>query len=358
MPHLSTTNSQNNNEGRLIYFDYFRGIAILMIILGHCYNAWPRSQAWEATLVNLISGGTALFVFISGFFFHHIYYRKYHYWSFIKNKSKYVFLPYLILSLLYIVYYYLMHKEIVMAKVLNDFFGPALSQVNLILMNLITGRTLWAYWYIPFAMLIFLLSPVFNRFICLSLKIQLIIAGCLFALSMVVQRPSWEINPIHSLIYFIPYYILGILYSQHRSKINQWLQGKTLLLLAFTVGIAFIMQLLGQRDNMGKASILAWHGLDWMIVQKISLIVFMLAFTMTLQQYKIPFLNTMANMSFALYFLHQWALSLMRSLGIMDFKHGFGGVLFIFGLAIVFSYLFARIIKLILRTHSRYVIGW
>lgn len=62
--------NQNNSkiDRRLVYFDYFRALAILLIILGHCYNSWPRSHIWEATLVNLISGGTALFVFISGFF--------------------------------------------------------------------------------------------------------------------------------------------------------------------------------------------------------------------------------------------------------------------------------------------------
>ncbi len=358
MTHVSRENNKSKADNRLVYFDYFRALAILLIILGHCYNSWPRSHIWEATLVNLISGGTALFVFISGFFFHHVYFAKYHYWSFIKNKTQYVFLPYLSLSLLYIAYFYLTRGEIVMAKVINEFYGPDLSNTSLVIMNLLTGRTLWAYWYVPFAMLLFLLSPVFIRFISLSLNAKLVITGSLFILSMFVQRPSWEINPIHSLIYYFPYYLFGIIYSTERVNINQWIEGKALLLFLFTIAVALIMYLLGQKDSMGKASIFMWHGIDLMIFQKTTLILFMLAFTMRLQQYDISFLKTTANMSFAFFFLHQWALSFMRSTGMMDFKHGFEGVLLIFGAAVIFSYIVARIVKLLLGSHSRYVIGW
>lgn len=355
---MSLEQNNSKKDRRLVYFDYFRALAILLIVLGHCYNSWPRSQIWEATLVNLISGGTALFVFISGFFFHHVYYSKYHYWSFIKNKTQYVFLPYLILSLLYIIYFYLTRGEIVMANVINEFYGPDLSNTSLVIMDLLTGRTLWAYWYVPFAMLLFLLSPVFIRFISLSLTTKLTITVSLFIFSMFVQRPSWEINPIHSLIYYFPYYLFGIIYSTERVNINQLIEGKALLLLFFTIAIALIMFLLGQKDSMGKASIFMWHGIDLMIFQKTSLILFMLAFTMHLQRYDITFLKTTANMSFAFFFLHQWGLSFMRSSGMMDFKHGFEGVILIFIAAVIFSYVVARIIKLLLGAYSRYVIGW
>ena len=353
-----TQKNKSKADNRLVYIDYFRALAILLIILGHCYNAWPRSNIWEATLVNIISGGTALFVFISGFFFHHVYFVKYHYWSFLKNKTKYVFLPYLILSLLYITYFYFSRDEIVMANVINEFYGPNLSNADLVIINILTGRTLWAYWYVPFAMLLFMLSPIFIRFISLSLNTKLAVTCSLFILSMFVQRPSWEINPIHSLVYYFPYYLFGIIYSTERVKINQWIEGKTLLLFFITIIVALCMYLLGQKDSMGKSSILMWHGIDLMIVQKTSLIIFMIAFTMRIQQYDISFLKITANMSFAFFFLHQWALSFMRSTGMMDFKHGFEGVLLIFSAAVIFSYIVARIVKLLLGSHSRYVIGW
>ena len=149
-----------------------------------------------------------------------------------------------------------------------------------------------------------------------------------------------------------------MIYSIERHKINTLLQGKTLLLLLITVAIAFIMYLLGQKDNMGKASIFAWHGIDLMIFQKTSLILFMLGFTMYLQQYKIQLLMTIAEMSFALYFLHQWSLSFMRRTGLMDFSHEFGGVVLLFMAATISAYLIALLIKQLFGKTSRRIIGW
>jgi len=355
-----TTQQQNKKPDgkRLIYFDYFRAIAILLIILGHCYNNWQRDAAWEKTVVNLISGDTALFVFISGFFFHHIYFPKYNYATFIRNKTKFVFLPYLSLSLLYIAYYYWLHGEIVMANVLNEFFGPNLNQLELVLLNLVTGRTLWAYWYVPFVMLVFMLSPVFIRFIHWPNKVKLSITACLFLVSMYVHRPSWEINPLHSLIYYLPYYLLGIIYSMEHQTINRFIQGRALILLAITIITATAMHWSGQTDNAGKASMLAWRGIDYMVLQKLSLIPFMLAFTLCLQKFNIPFLKVMAAMSFALYFLHQWVLSFLRSSGLMDVEHGFIGVLMLCAITTLLSYLLARLLRLLIGKRSRYVIGW
>ncbi len=54
---------------RINYFDYFRGIAILLIVAGHCLAPWYINTMPEMVIANLIKGGTALFVFISGFFF-------------------------------------------------------------------------------------------------------------------------------------------------------------------------------------------------------------------------------------------------------------------------------------------------
>ncbi len=347
-----------NNRRMLIYFDYFRAIAIVLIIISHCYNNWHVNQLWEATLVNIISGNTALFVFISGFFFYYIYYPTFRYWRFLTKKALFVFLPYLILSVLFMVYHYITRGEIAMTSYLNEYFGTTLSNGWLILINLLTGRTQWAYWYIPFAMLIFLLSPVFIRFIHLALMPKMLITLILFLVSMFVQRPLMEINPFHSLIYFLPYYLLGIIYSMEYVKINAWLMGKSFSLFLLTVAVAMLMYFLGQTNNAGKASILVWHGLDYMIFQKLSLIAFILAFTLYWQQYNPSFVKTIANMSFALYFLHQWILSFMRDVGMGSISHGFGGVLLIFTTTMILSYLLARLIKQMLKGKSRYVIGW
>ncbi len=355
---LTSTENSEKNGRMLVYFDYFRAIAIVLIIISHCYNTWQIDQLWEAALVNIISGNTALFVFISGFFFCYIYYPTFHYRHFLTKKTLLVFLPYLILSLLFMIYYYFSHGEIVMTNYLNEYFGTTLSNTWLILINLLTGRTQWAYWYIPFAMLLFLMSPVFIRFIHLALMPKLLITATLFFVAMYVQRPLMEINPFHSFIYFVPYYLLGIIYSMENAKINAWLKGKTFRLFLLTVAIAMTMYFFGQTNNAGKASILVWHGVDYMIFQKLSLILFILAATLDWQQYNMPFFKVIANMSFALYFLHQWILSFMRDFGMGDVEHGFIGVILISIIVMSLSYLLARIIKQMLKGKSRYIIGW
>ena len=58
----------------LVAIDSFRGVAILIIIAGHVISlAGLNSDAFpEKVAVSLFKGGTALFVFISGFLFHYL----------------------------------------------------------------------------------------------------------------------------------------------------------------------------------------------------------------------------------------------------------------------------------------------
>jgi len=62
-------------------FEYFRAVAIVLIVIGHTYDisGWQIDSFGDRVLANLISGGTSLFVFISGFLFHHVFYPKFVY---------------------------------------------------------------------------------------------------------------------------------------------------------------------------------------------------------------------------------------------------------------------------------------
>lgn len=83
---------------RLHLFDNFRAIAILLVVAGHSINSRNIASLGEMFFANTILGGTTLFVFISGFFFYHIYYYKFQYKNFMLKKIKYVFMPYFMLS--------------------------------------------------------------------------------------------------------------------------------------------------------------------------------------------------------------------------------------------------------------------
>ena len=94
-----------------MYFDYFRSITILLIIAGHSYGPWTRNNFLEISISNTITGGTALFVFISGFFFHAIFNEKISYQKFMKKKILNVLVPYILLSLLYLLIYYIYYEK-------------------------------------------------------------------------------------------------------------------------------------------------------------------------------------------------------------------------------------------------------
>ena len=72
-----------SNE-RIISIDYFRAIAIILIVAGHSYGLsyLHFNSNIEYAIMNLITGNTALFVFISGFMLHHIFYNRYNFKNF------------------------------------------------------------------------------------------------------------------------------------------------------------------------------------------------------------------------------------------------------------------------------------
>lgn len=207
-------------------FDYFRAVTITIIVVGHCYDisGWQIESFFDRTFANLVSGGTSLFVFISGFLFYHIFYHKFEYRSFIKKKIKNVYLPYIFLSILPICYalYVKMPYE-------EYFFGPTDSLYDRILRPAFLyfwHGGIMVYWYIPFIITIFLFSPVFIYFIRLKTQYQIVISLILSIVSAFMHRPLHNISIIQSVIYFTPVYMIGILCSMQKEYIYEKLKGK------------------------------------------------------------------------------------------------------------------------------------
>ncbi|NCU33707.1 MAG: hypothetical protein EOM23_12420, partial [Candidatus Moranbacteria bacterium] len=192
---------------RLIHLDYFRALAILVIIAGHTYGHWQIDANWEKNLVNLITGGTAFFVFISGFFFQTLFIKNFEYSTFLIKKSKILLIPYLVLSIPFLLLLYWEFGHIPNTYQLPDYL---LNDFSLGFMRLITGATFSAFWYIPFIMGIFVLSPLFIAFSKLNPIIMLSLLLILFLGAGFIHRPdNWIIRNadlLQSLIYFSGFY--------------------------------------------------------------------------------------------------------------------------------------------------------
>lgn len=229
------------------------------------------------------------------------------------------------------------------------------------------GYILYPHWYIPFIMAVFLLSPVFLWFIRCSQQMRwtLFVLSCVAAI--LLHRPIGNVNFIHSVVYFMPFYLIGILYSQDEHLVSRY--GSILSALA---GIFLIVSLVEQSyivqhvGNYHKAPF-EYNGIDWQFIQKLSLCVLVLNFCNWLsKRSRLPWLIEIAEMSFAIFFIHPLFDMLFNTTATifrLRFPPGsaitsilFSAAIFLF--LMVGSIITARFIKKRLGNRSRLYIGW
>lgn len=294
----------------LNYINYFRGFAILMVVLGH-FLYFPESTVTEKLVKAVIKGGTSPFVFISGFLFHHIFYRRgFDYKKFMKNKFKNVLLPYTIVVIPGLIYVVSQHNL--------DSYIYEKSKVLYIILYYLSGNALTATWYIPFAMLLFLASPIFVKFINLKNSEQKVIIFLLLIISMIIQRPIRDltINLFQAFIYFSPFYCLGIYVSMNKEKIGKILERNTLIL-----GIIWLITLIFQvKYNIletTQKSIFEIKGVDLVVPEKFFICLFFLGLFIKLENLNNvlgdgikKILNLLAECSFGIFFIHNYFILL------------------------------------------------
>lgn len=340
-------------------FEYFRAIAIVLIVAGHCYaiSGWIIDTFPERVLANIITGGTSLFVFISGFLFHHVFYPKFNYLNFMEKKFKNVYLPYLILSIFAITQALFVHQpfpEFYYGRedtLFDQIIRPAL-------LYLWTGGV-FAYWYIPFIMGIFLLSPLFIRFIHCSSRRKIWIVCLFLVVSVFMHRPVNNYSVLQSVVFFLPVYLFGILCSMEKERIYTNLSGRLWYLLAGVLFLAILQALIFEASGNLQKPPFAYNGIDINIMQKMLLSLFCMVFLHRFEEVDSRILKTLAASSFSIYFLHGWfifAVSLVQD----SYKdlNGLHLLPLFTALVIWASYVVAVKIKTALPNHSRMLIGW
>ncbi|MCF6203566.1 MAG: acyltransferase [Methylococcaceae bacterium] len=348
---------------RINAFDYYRAIAILFIVSGHSFNPATVTTFSEKVLANLITGGTSLFVFISGFFFHYIFFQKFNYRSFLLKKIKIVFLPYLLLStlgFLLLAFYFnqLPYSDLFIKGKPTDWQ----QYLQLYFQYLWSGRLFIAYWYIPFIMIMFALSPIFMWLIKLPRSVQLMIILVFFCVSSITLRPLYNLSPIHSAINFLPVYMMGIVVSINREKVLQFLRGKSFFLGVIVLILAILQVVV--YDIIGsfhKESIVEFEKIDIMIWQKLVMCLFFVSVLDKLENKQIPFLKYIAEASFAIFFIHPWVFFFYGYYAIyqpLSFLSSPMSTVFNAVSAVIISLIVAKFIKLIFGRNSRSIIGY
>ena len=339
--------------------NYFRGIAIVIIVSGHCYglSQWDVSSNLGKFFASLTANGSVYFVFISGFLYRHIFYDRFDYKKFMLKKTQYVFIPYLVCSTLAIIY-------TVFVRDTQPYLPPSLTDKPLLVIigwYYITGRAADAYWYVPMAMLLFAISPVVN----LIIKSEKVLAVSLFLLpiSLLIHRPIGNINAFQSLIYYFPLYLIGIWASINYQKISSNLEdNKRKLMLgicALDLGVVQVWLF----DSWGNS-----HKEFWSItvpevnlLQKIILCFLFLSILNRYEESEIGVLKQTAATSFAVYFIHPlliyFAFFISNRLN-LQFEGNFFTLILTSFLVQTASMAIAFAVKAIFKKNSRYLIGW
>lgn len=355
----SLANTKPQKKAFLNSINHFRGIAIIFIVMAHCYRpaGWQIETFADKAWFNLMMNGTVFFVFISGFLFHHVFSHRWDFKKYFKNKTKYVFLPYFLLSLPWIIWHITAGTDPLLHLGYIDIENP----FGIASWYVITGRVLTAYWYIPMAMMLFAISPwmmhLLKRGHLLHYAIPLLIVA------MIIHRPESNINALQSLIYFLPVYLFGIWGSEHKDRLFPFIAKYWILMLVTAIALALIQAEIYGAGVLNKSAFIVTVP-DLMLPQKILLTLVLLAILNKYEHVSIKPLQKLAEVSFAIYFIHPWITTpwwmIYQSPDIFNLQ-GEGNILttLLVTLAVIaISYLIALLIKKMLDKRSRYLIGW
>lgn len=342
---------------RLVEFDYLRGLAIVMIVLGH--SIFLAQPVFPLLLENLLRGGTGLFVFISGFFFHRVFYARFDYKKFISKKTSALLFPFFTISL------------VALAIRTIGWWQDGLDwQQNLLntWYTISNGYVLYPHWYIPFILLTFLCSPLHIAYIRTHLPMKIVVLILFAFIAVLMHRPESNSNFLQSLIYFTPYYLLGIVFSQYEQPLRLW--HWPLLIISLLVVAATALAQTYLWVHIGNYHTAAFHydGWDLQFIQNLFGSIAMLALCHHiswpwLQQH----LRWLAELSFPIFFIHPLLTIALENIAALEMIKPFFPVPDLGTSLLVFTVVFlvqfygsagiAVLVKRLTRASSRKLIG-
>lgn len=231
----------------LNYINVFRGLAILLILAGHTMQIGAKGSWINNISFEVFAGGTALFIFISGFLFQHLS-ANFEYKKYLLKKWTNVILPYMFTAI----------PGIILCFALPQLYGNPFDGLNpfaQIGIFLTTGRVHNVpTWFIPMIVIFFLFSWLF---LYLEKKnILYKILPFLFLITIFIPRmdiePEWVANLdyLHKYFEYLKYvgcgfvhfasmYIFGMYLSKYKDKIDIFYKNRKFFIVLMLVTSAF-----------------------------------------------------------------------------------------------------------------------
>jgi len=279
---------------RLAAFDYLRGLAIALIVLSHSIFLWL--DGFPLLLENLLRGGTGLFVFISGFFFHRVFMPRFNYVPFITRKAELIFVPFIIISLVGLGF-----------RIAGWLWGGHSWEVALLncWYTVRNGFVLYPHWYIPFIMLTFIAAPLHIIFAHRGLAVQLLVMVLFSVIAIFMHRPDSNINFFQSLLYFTPFYLLGILFSLYSSDLLLWRKYLLIISLIAVVVTVYLQTYVFVHIGNYHKHAFDYAGVDLQFIQVFFGCLVMLELCRLIKPGMVAnHLSFLAELSFPIFFIH------------------------------------------------------
>ncbi|MBP3821784.1 acyltransferase [bacterium] len=236
---------ESKKKSFLNYINVFRGLAILLIIAGHTMQFGESSSLIHKINCEIVCGGTALFIFISGFLFQHLS-GKFEYKNYLSKKWTNVILPYFITAI----------PGILFCLFLPQIYGNSFDGLNPLIqipMFLTTGRIHnTPTWFIPMIILFFICSWVLLKLEQKGILYKLL--PIMLLITLLCPRTDVDYNSIMNLTYsqkylaclgyiingfihFFSLYVFGMFCSKYKDVIDIF-YNKRLFLWIFMIGFA------------------------------------------------------------------------------------------------------------------------
>lgn len=291
----------------LQYIHRARGVAIISIVAMHCLDNldWSSNRPLYRFFVELFEGSTVVFFMISGYLFQHLS-GNFAYTEYLKKKIKNVIVPYIVVSLPGIPL--LLSKPYFLDQN-PELIGTSWWQQVLFLYIYSGSQLNYVLWFVPVVTIYYLSAPLFIHFIkqpryFLSLLV-------LIPVSILAHRTT--IQKYHHLqlaLYFLSAYMTGMWAALYRQKVLtlavRYLAPLSMIVVAIIFGHLLLTDFVGSyveeifSDEQGR--------IDWIFVQKMLLFFVLIGGLEKLDALKMPAIDYVASVSFAIFFLHVYVL--------------------------------------------------
>jgi probable poly-beta-1,6-N-acetyl-D-glucosamine export protein len=307
--------SQTSRRGEfLTNVHLFRGVAILAVVATHVLFElhWPEERQTEFKVcLSLVQNGTVWFVFVAGLLFRHLAY-KFEYRTYLLSKLKYVILPYVIVSLPFVVLQYKREFGLFRPGVVYAVEHPVLRVV----VAYFSGEQMpIPLWFVPMISVAYLLAPAFlwldrQRWGYWTIPPLLVLAS-------LIHRPHEQTMLRQTVPYFLPVYLVGMWTARNTATVMTWT--RRFRWIAVALSIAIVVYEVMTRKRPGAIESLSAFSteagiFDFNIYMKLLLSLVVLEALQRCPAWLEKLLGPLATLSFGIFFVHFYLIYVARDL--------------------------------------------